>query len=174
MFKQGDNVTYINGQVANHIVIEMVTNGTARSTSGQFADLGPFSMTFDATTGEGTGEYVGTRIVKGHRKIASWHQLAKTIDKIDVDSVSYSEVLASMYWFVAMQEAEAADDMNRREIGDWFLNGIKPMSQDRVDEWLDIYYESTMDDGDSVTTEDVEQELLNLLNQHFNTKVKDI
>lgn len=64
MFNVGDKVTYINDYIANPIVIEQIVNGIAIATSGSFGDMGPFSMTFDASTGKGVKEYAGTRIVK--------------------------------------------------------------------------------------------------------------
>jgi len=47
-------------------VVEMVKDGIAIMSSGEFGGMGPFSMTFKADSGKGTGEYFGTHIVDGH------------------------------------------------------------------------------------------------------------
>ena len=46
--------------VGTDIKIERVKNGIAFATSGSFGDMGPFTMRFDAKTGEGLGDYAGS------------------------------------------------------------------------------------------------------------------
>lgn len=65
MFQRGQTVKYFYSPRDigyTEIVIEDVHDGKAFSTSGSFGDMGPFLMTFDATTGMGIGEYEGTHI----------------------------------------------------------------------------------------------------------------
>jgi len=171
MFKKGDNVTYINGDVLTHYTIEQEHEATVMMTSGQFADLGPFAMTFNKETGEGVADYVGTKIVKGHRKIPTWVQLGAWIEKHYKDASSYCEVKAAMYWFIANQQATMLDDMNRREAAELFLEGIKPIDDDGVNDWLDTFYESFEFDDDEQNINEAEGDLLYALNNHFDIKV---
>ncbi|MCK5016713.1 MAG: hypothetical protein KAS32_06515 [Candidatus Peribacteraceae bacterium] len=69
MFKAGKQYLHINGDITTIIEIEQVTpNNVAIATSGSFGDMGPFTMTFDATTGKGIGDYTHTEIVKINKK----------------------------------------------------------------------------------------------------------
>lgn len=68
MITAGTTYAYITteGTRGKDVKIERVFNGIAFATSGQVADLGPFVMHFDATTGAGTGDYAGTQLISIH------------------------------------------------------------------------------------------------------------
>ena len=51
---------YAPGQQGSDVKIERTCMGNAYATSGTVGDMGPFTMCFNAETGEGMGEYVGT------------------------------------------------------------------------------------------------------------------
>ena len=64
MLVVGNTYPYIyNGTSAGSpVTIERIADGIAYATSGKFADLGPFTMTFEVQTGRGLGGYKGTRL----------------------------------------------------------------------------------------------------------------
>ncbi|RLD74874.1 MAG: hypothetical protein DRJ15_17795 [Bacteroidetes bacterium] len=176
MFNKGDNVTYINGNVLTHKTIEQAHEAIVTMTSKAVGDLGPFVMTFNKETGKGVEDYLGTRIVRGHRKMPTWIQLGAWIEKHCENVFSYSDVKSAMYWFIATQQATILDGMNGREAAELFLEGIKPIddNDDGVNDWLEIFYESFEFDDDEQNIDEAEADLLYALNNHFDLNVTEL
>lgn len=69
-FQAGEKVAYVTaeGRQGKPVTLERLCPGDDRmevhATSGSFGDMGPFLMRFDAETGEGLGDYEGTKIEK--------------------------------------------------------------------------------------------------------------
>ena len=63
-FKPGEEVLYISCGFSNRITLERAIGNDVVATSGSFGDMGPFLMRFDSRTGEGVGQYVGSKIEK--------------------------------------------------------------------------------------------------------------
>ncbi|MCK5018051.1 MAG: hypothetical protein KAS32_13425 [Candidatus Peribacteraceae bacterium] len=170
MFNKGDKVTYINNDHAAHnTTIEKVEDETVTIAPIPKVDVELRHRTFNADTGKGID---GRRIVKGFRKMPMWSRLGGWIEK-NCDVSSYHEVKAAIHWFIAVQESEALGDMNRRDVASLFLSGIKPMSDELVNDWLDIHYEAyDFESGFEIT--EAEADLLLKLNAHFNTSVTEL
>jgi len=46
----------------NDVTITNISNGIAMAISGEFGGMGPFAMHFDANTGKGLNDYIGTHL----------------------------------------------------------------------------------------------------------------
>lgn len=68
MITAGTTYAYITneGTRGRDVTIERVFEGVAIATSGQVGDMGPFSMHFDAITGDGLNDYTGTKLISIH------------------------------------------------------------------------------------------------------------
>jgi hypothetical protein len=68
------------------------------------------------------------------------------IDTANEDKVTTD---ADVLRFIAAQNAHELHDMGRRDTINLFVEGIPPMSKERVVEWLEIAEECAEDDPDS-------------------------
>ena len=63
MLERGKTYTMVHCGGLCRVEIENVVDGVAIASSGAFGGMGPFSMRFDARTGEGMGDYLGSNIL---------------------------------------------------------------------------------------------------------------
>ena len=63
MLERGKTYTMVHCGSLCRVEIENVADGVAIASSGEFGGMGPFMMRFDADTGEGKGDYIGSNII---------------------------------------------------------------------------------------------------------------
>lgn len=81
-----------------------------------------------------------------YRNIEALRQLMARLDPKQ-EEITNDQLI----WFVCVQEAHTISDMTLRETACLFLNGIKPVTIEYVQEWLDIFY---CDEEEVINTEE--------------------
>lgn len=76
----------------------------------------------------------------------------------------YSEITNAIYWFVALNQAKNLGELTTKDLASLFLNGVKPIDRDDVNEYLNNYYEDYGDDANEMITSE--------LTLHFKSKGK--
>jgi len=68
MITAGTTYAYITaeGTRGKDVTISRVFEGVAYALSGEFGDMGPFTMRFNVETGDGLQDYAGTKLITIH------------------------------------------------------------------------------------------------------------
>ncbi len=115
---------YEDGKQGHDVKIERTCLGSAYATSEAVGDMGPFTMKFNASTGEGKGQYVGTHLEEYAEGEIYTETFAVTFEHTNTMFRDHTVTVKVRKDENMLEEAHKA--MDAQNLGLSNINGYKP------------------------------------------------
>ena len=103
--------------------------------------------------------------IVNNTQFGNFSMLGKWFEDNTEEILSYKEISELVIWFVASQRAEEMSGYTARDMTDVMVSGLKPITIESVNEWLQEQKTWYVDDcGESI--EDFDSIMVKLLKRH--------